>query len=99
MVGLIDLLSEGSLDQDQAAIVRTLRGAADQLSALVDSNISPSFGDSLLPAERRTFSLLNLITEVTRLNSVHAHRRSIGLHVDIVEVHSSSLCTPTPKSS
>jgi CheY-like chemotaxis protein len=83
MVGLLDLLSEGSLDQDQAAIVRTLRGAADQLSALVDANFSPMFGDSVLTTERRNFSLVNLVTEVARLNAVNAGRKSLNLLVDV----------------
>lgn len=82
VVGMIDVLSQGSLTENQRDAVRTIRESAFTLLHLIDDILDFSKIEAgRLELEQVAVDPLNLVEGVCELLSPIARRRSVDLHV------------------
>lgn len=84
IIGMVELLAETRLDEEQIEYTRQVRFSADVLLTLINDILDLSKGEAgLLKIEEISFDLVDCIEKTVDLVSIEAHRKGLELIVDI----------------
>jgi len=83
IIGMVELLADTRLDEEQMEYTRQVRFSADVLLTLINDILDLSKGEAgLLKIEKISFDLVDCIEKTIDLVSIEAHRKGLELVID-----------------